>query len=232
MSIIEASDLAKNGNSNYIETISKINKIHQKAIDELFDNENSEHVHVFLAEKLDQLKDILKSIFILKDLSDKSLAKIVSTGEILSSFIITEAMKINELNAILKDSRSLIKTNSDFIKAEVDLDLTYKNTSDFISSDEHDIIVLPGFISSDKNGEITTLGRGGSDFTAAIYANALNAEVLEIWTDVSGMFTANPKLVKQAKPIKEISYLSTWNVKWITSMWFCLLLRYYSSKYS
>ena len=66
---------------------------------------------------------------------------------------------------------------------------------------------LPGFISSDKNGEITTLGRGGSDFTAAIYANAVHAEVLEIWTDVSGMFTANPNLVKQARPIKEISYL-------------------------
>jgi len=205
--LIEASDLAKKGDENYIETLTEIRKKHQNTVDELFNNQDTKQIHAFVIEKLDHLKGILDSVFILKDLSDKSLAKILSTGEILSSFIITEAMKINGLNAILKDSRSLIKTNSDFINAEVDLGLTYKNTADFISSDEHDIIVLPGFISSDKNGEITTLGRGGSDYTAAIYANAIHAEVLEIWTDVSGMFTANPKLVKQAKPIKEISYL-------------------------
>ena len=204
--LIEVSNLAKNGDKNYIEILNKIYKNHLQTIDQLFNKENQKCSIDFVTEKTNQLKNILNSVFILNDLSDKSFAKIVGTGEILSSFIISEAMKFNGLNAILKDSRTLIKTNSNFTNAVVDFKSTYKNIEDFFAKDNHDIIVLPGFISSDTRNETTTLGRGGSDYTAAIYANALNAEVLEIWTDVSGMFTANPKLVSQAKPIKEISY--------------------------
>ena len=204
--LIDASNLAKNGDKKYIETLNEIHKRHIQTIEQLFNNENQKNTIDFVAEKIDLLKDILNSVFVLNDLSDKSLAKIVGTGEILSSFIIAEAMKFNGLNAILKDSRTLIKTNRNFTNAVVDFKSTYKNIEEFFTKDDHDIIVLPGFISSDKNNEITTLGRGGSDYTASIYANMLNAEVLEIWTDVSGMFTANPKLVSQAKPIKEISY--------------------------
>ncbi len=204
--LIDVSNLAKNGNNIYIQTLNEIRKRHIETIELLFNNENPKYTIDFVTEKIDLLKDILNSVFILNDLSDKSLSKIVGTGEILSSFIISEAMKFNGLNAILKDSRSLIKTNSNFINATVDFKSTYKNIDNFFAKDDHNIIVLPGFISSDKNNETTTLGRGGSDYTAAIYANELNAEILEIWTDVSGMFTANPKLVSQAKPIKEISY--------------------------
>jgi len=204
--LIKASDLAKDGNKEYTNVLDTILKKHKETIAELFSDKSNEHLLEFITEKLNQLKEILTSVFILNDLSEKSLAKIVGTGEVLSSFIITEAMKINDLNAVLKDSRELIKTNSNYTNAEVDFKLTYKNTEEFFSNDDHDIIILPGFISSDANNETTTLGRGGSDFTAAIYANGVNASVLEIWTDVSGMFTANPNLVNQAKPIKEISY--------------------------
>ena len=204
--LIKASDLAKDGNKEHTKVLDTILKKHKETIAELFSDKSNEHLLEFITEKLNQLKEILTSVFILNDLSEKSLAKIVGTGEVLSSFIITEAMKINDLNAVLKDSRELIKTNSNYTNAEVDFKLTYKNTEEFFSNDDHDIIILPGFISSDANNETTTLGRGGSDFTAAIYANGVNASVLEIWTDVSGMFTANPNLVSQAKPIKEISY--------------------------
>lgn len=204
--LIKASDLAKDGNKEHTKVLDTILKKHKETIAELFSDKSNEHLLEFITEKLNQLKEILTSVFILNDLSEKSLAKIVGTGEVLSSFIITEAMKINDLNAVLKDSRELIKTNSNYTNAEVDFKLTYKNTEEFFSNDDHDIIILPGFISSDANNETTTLGRGGSDFTAAIYANGVNASVLEIWTDVSGMFTANPNLVNQAKPIKEISY--------------------------
>ncbi len=204
--LIEASDLAKDGNIKYTDILKKIQNKHTETIEELFGNDDQKHIHTFISKKLDLLKDMLKSVFTLNDLSEKSLAKIVSTGEILSSFIIAKAMKNKGLNATLKDSRSLIKTNENYTDAAVNFDLTYENINTYFLNDEHDITVLAGFISSDDEDETTTLGRGGSDYTAAIYANALDAEVLEIWTDVSGMFTANPKLVKQAKPIKEISY--------------------------
>lgn len=204
--LIQASKLAKNGDKKHIEILNKIHEIHNSTIEELFKGHHHQSIDVFVDTKLNRLKEILNSVFILNDLSEKSLAKIVSTGEILSSFIIAEAMKINNLDVILKDSRSLIKTNTDYTNAKVDFDQTYVNVKDFFAKDDHQIVLLPGFISSNVNNEITTLGRGGSDYTAAIYANALKAQILEIWTDVSGMFTANPKLVKQAKPIKEISY--------------------------
>ncbi|VAV86237.1 Aspartokinase / Homoserine dehydrogenase, partial [hydrothermal vent metagenome] len=106
----------------------------------------------------------------------------------------------------LKDSRDLIKTDNNFSSANIKYKESYKNVQQYFLNTNDDISILPGFIASDDKNETTTLGRGGSDFTAALIANALNADILEIWTDVSGMFTANPKLVKQAKPIKQISY--------------------------
>ncbi|MCK4561645.1 MAG: bifunctional aspartate kinase/homoserine dehydrogenase I [Flavobacteriaceae bacterium] len=204
--LIKASDIAVQGNKEYIEIIKEIQKKHIDTIEVLFDQSNQIVCKDFVTKHLHKLKDILNGVFLLRDLSDKSAAKIVSTGEILSSFIIAEAMKTKGLNASLKDSRKLIKTDSSFNNAAINYNLTYKNIQQFFSNNKEDIVVLPGFIASDKDNETTTLGRGGSDFTAAIIANAVNAEILEIWTDVSGMFTANPKLVKQAKPIKKISY--------------------------
>ena len=109
-------------------------------------------------------------------------------------------------DAIFKDSRELLKTNSNFGKATINLKLTNSLISNYFNSFKQSVVLLPGFIASDEKGNTTTLGRGGSDFTAAILANGCKATSLEIWTDVSGMFTANPKLVKQAKPIESISY--------------------------
>src|SRR5690606_1109907 len=104
------------------------------------------------------------------------------------------------------NSQELIVTNSNFTKAEVNYPLTNANIVTYFKDNSQNITILPGFISKSTTGEFTTLGRGGSDFTAAIVAAALKLEQLEIWTDVSGMFTANPKLVKQAYPIEKLSY--------------------------
>ncbi len=204
--LIKASELAASGSKDYLSYINDIQEVHINTIKILFDATNKTKCKNFVLEHLKKLSDTLNGVYLLNDLSDKSAARIVSTGEILSSFIITEALKFNGLNAILKDSRDLIKTDSNYSQAEVNYNETFQNIQNFILKDQSDIIVVPGFMSSDDKGEITTLGRGGSDFTAAIIANAVNAEILEIWTDVSGMFTANPKLVKQAKPIEQISY--------------------------
>jgi len=203
--LIKASELALQGDETYIKVINEIESRHTEAIASLFGSKKNGSLN-FLSGQISQLSDTLKGVYMLSDLSDKSLARIVSIGEILSSFIVTEAMQTNGLQALLQDSRSLIKTDSNYSNAAVDYQQTYKNIKEFFKNNNSKIVVVPGFIASDNKNNTTTLGRGGSDFTGAIFANAVNAKVLEIWTDVSGMFTANPQIVKQAKPIETISY--------------------------
>uniref|UniRef100_UPI00262D493A bifunctional aspartate kinase/homoserine dehydrogenase I n=1 Tax=Flavobacterium sp. TaxID=239 RepID=UPI00262D493A len=105
-----------------------------------------------------------------------------------------------------KDSRELIKTNATFGKASVNFELSNALIQNYFKNNTSQVVLLPGFIAATEDGITTTLGRGGSDYTAAIFASALNVAELEIWTDVNGMYTANPKLVKQAQPIATISY--------------------------
>ena len=204
--LIKASELALQGDQAYSDVVKEIDSRHKDTIDALYGKRKGSSSHDFLSVQMGQLSDTLKGVYMLNDLSDKSLARIVSIGEILSSFMVTEAMQLNGLDAILQDSRTLIKTDSNYSNAGVDYPQTYKNIKEFIKNNKSKIVVVPGFIASDSKNNTTTLGRGGSDFTGAIYANAVNAKVLEIWTDVSGMFTANPQIVKQAKPIETISY--------------------------
>ena len=203
--LIKASELALQGDGAYINLINEIESRHTEVIATLLGSKKNSS-RDFLSVQIRQLSDTLKGVYMLNDLSDKSLARIVSIGEILSSFIVTEAMQTNGLQALLQDSRSLIKTDSNYSNAAVDYQQTYKNIKEFFKNNNSQIVVVPGFIASDHKNNTTTLGRGGSDFTGAIFANAVNAKVLEIWTDVSGMFTANPQIVKQAKPIETISY--------------------------
>src|SRR5690606_10567735 len=132
--------------------------------------------------------------------------KIVGYGELLSAFIINEHFRSQGLDSVFKDSRELITTDANYGKALVDQEATQANCRAFFEQDDHNIVLLPGFVAQSRSGHSTTLGRGGSDYTAALIAGALGAELLEIWTDVSGMYTANPKLVKQAKCITHISY--------------------------
>ena len=204
--LMAASNLAALGDKKYIQKIEIVNKIHIDLIEVLFEKNDKTLCLNFVENHINILKNILQGVFLLQDLSDKTEAKIVSTGEILSSFIIVEAMKNSGLNVVLKDSRELIKTDTTYTNAAINFEDTCQKIKLYFSNNTHDITVLPGFISSNENNKTTTLGRGGSDFTAALIANAVDAEILEIWTDVSGMFTANPKLVKQAKPIKQLTY--------------------------
>ena len=156
--------------------------------------------------QLDNLKQILQGIYLINEFSEKTRDKVLSFGELLSSFIISEAIKVDFESAVLKDSRELILTDNSYTRAQVYAENTGKKIRAFFNEHESMITILPGFVSRSMDGETTTLGRGGSDYTAAILAASLRAERLEIWTDVSGMYTANPKLVKQAFPLKEISY--------------------------
>lgn len=184
--------------------LESIKELHLKTINELIQND----VEIVL-EKVnflfDRLLSIYEGIYLLQELSDKTLAKVSSFGEKLSSFIIANAAK-ELFDATHFESNQLIITDDNYLNGQVDFPKTNTNITNFFNQNNHQVTLLGGFISSNSTGEITTLGRGGSDYSAAIFAAALDAEELQIWTDVSGMFTANPKIVKQAFPIREISY--------------------------
>ncbi|APY12299.1 bifunctional aspartate kinase/homoserine dehydrogenase I [Seonamhaeicola sp. S2-3] len=203
--LLLAGKLAQNKDSEYSKVFTTIKDIHLSIINELIPNNNS-NVIAFVEENLKALKSLLEGIYLINELSPKTSDKLVSYGELLSSFIIAETMKSKGLSAERKNSQELIITNSNFTKAEVNYSITNKNIQDYFKSASQKITILPGFVANSTLGEQTTLGRGGSDFTAAIVAAALKVKQLEIWTDVSGMFTTNPKIVKHAYPIEEISY--------------------------
>lgn len=154
-------------------------------------------------ELLNELKDIFQGIYLIRDLSPKTSATIVSYGERLSSIIVAALIE----GAVWYDSRTFIKTEKKHARHILDSDLT----NQLIRATFNEIpkvALVPGFISSDKNsGEITNLGRGGSDYTASIIAAALQAEALEIWTDVDGFMTADPRVISSAYVINELSYV-------------------------
>ncbi|MCR8874711.1 bifunctional aspartate kinase/homoserine dehydrogenase I [Phocaeicola barnesiae] len=154
-------------------------------------------------ELLSELKDIFQGIYLIRDLSPKTSATIVSYGERLSSIIVTALIK----NARWFDSRTFIKTEKKHNRHILDSELTTQLVKEAFR-ELPQVSVVPGFISSDKNtGEITNLGRGGSDYTASIIAAALEADILEIWTDVDGFMTADPRVISTAYPITELSYV-------------------------
>ncbi|NRB59090.1 MAG: bifunctional aspartate kinase/homoserine dehydrogenase I [Winogradskyella sp.] len=208
--LLEAANLACAKDEAYITKYNKIWSKHNKIIEGLFEGsglkKQEDNLHDFITEKLDELKNLLDGIYLINELSPKTKDKLLSFGETLSSTIIILTLKSRNIDAVLKNSQELIVTDLNYNNAIVDFKATDKNISAFFESNFNKIVLLPGFVSKAHNGEITTLGRGGSDYTAAIIAAALDAKELQIWTDVSGMFTTNPKLVKQAAPITKLSY--------------------------
>ncbi len=203
--LLNAGRLAQSKNKDYKEAFLAIQRSHLKLIDTLIPKKNKEVVK-YVEDTLKELKDLLDGLFLINELSPKTTDKLLSFGELLSSYIITETMKSRSIYAERKNAQELIVTDSNFTKANVIFKDTNENIKTYFKSANQDITIVPGFVSRSQLGEITTLGRGGSDFTAAIIAAALKVIQLEIWTDVSGMFTANPKLVKHAYPIKQLSY--------------------------
>ena len=205
--LIDAADKAVEKNELYLETYAHIESQHFHLIDTLIDDKSAQkRTQNTVASKLKSLKQLLDGLYLINELSPKTTDKLLSFGELMSSLIISEAMASRGLKAVLKNSQELIVTNNDYNKATVLFDITNDNIRFYFKSSNHKITILPGFVSKSKDNELTTLGRGGSDYTAAIIAAALNVDELQVWTDVSGMFTTNPKLVKQAIPIKSISF--------------------------
>ena len=209
--LITMSQMAKQGDERYREEFDAMVRRHHSMIDTIIQDINK---RVDLINNVDQLFDQLKSIYygvyLIHDLSKKTEDTIVSYGERLSSHIVAAMVK----NGVRMNSRDFIRTQKKQGKHVVDADETTKLVKEAFSSVSSDsvaankIYVVPGFIARDSDThETTNLGRGGSDYTASILAAVLNAEVLEIWTDVDGFMTADPKVIKSAYTINELSYV-------------------------
>lgn len=200
---------ASQGNEAYKTIIQNIEQKHLDAVRALLPIQAQSATLSLVKQTMNELESNCEGLFMLKELSNRMQDRIVSFGEILSSKIISATFASKGIHEQWVDSRLLIKTNTNYLNAVVDKDLTTKTIQAYFSSADNnnfDLYVAPGFIASDADGNTTTLGRGGSDYTGAIYAAALKASALEIWTDVSGMMTADPRMVQNAKEIPQISY--------------------------
>ena len=201
-----ASQKAAAGDESFKDILADLETKHLDTLKELIPVSEQSSLLSHIKRIINHLETLLDGCFLLGELSPRTSDTILSFGELLSSYIIAEALKQNLKNSSYKDSRELIKTNNNFGKAVVNFDVSNELITTFFASNEDQVVVMPGFIAASLDGINTTLGRGGSDYTAAILAGALHANELIIWTDVNGMFTANPKIVKQAQPIAFISY--------------------------
>jgi aspartokinase/homoserine dehydrogenase 1 len=204
--LILAGKTASSKDKAYKDIVSQIEQKHKEAIAELIPLSEQSEIIDTVNSHINHLKTLLDGCYLLGELSNRTADIVAGFGELLSSQIIAVALKQKVGNSTFKDSRELIKTNANFGKAAVDFSITNTLIADYFKNSNAQVTLLPGFIASSSDGNTTTLGRGGSDYTAAIIAAAVKAEILEIWTDVNGMFTANPKSVKQAQPIETISY--------------------------
>ena len=202
--LINTSQMAANGDAEYEKEYREIVNRHIEMVYTVIPAGEGRTVLLDkVNELLSELKDIFQGIYLIKDLSSKTSATIVSYGERLPSIIAATLIK----GAVWYDSRNFIKTEKKHAKHILDSELTtslVKETFDEIPQ----VALVPGFISTDKNsGEVTNLGRGGSDYTASIIAASLNAASLEIWTDVDGFMTADPRVISTAYTINELSYV-------------------------
>lgn len=202
--LIATSHMAAAGDSAYEVSLAEIKKRHIDMIETLIPNGGQkENLLLIVNQLLTELGGIYQGLYLIRDLSAKTLATVVSYGERISSRIVTTLIE----GAEWYDSRNFIKTEQKQGKHILDSELTNKLVCDTFTRLPK-VALVPGFISTDKNtGEVTNLGRGGSDYTAAIIAAALEADCLEIWTDVDGFMTADPRVISTAYTINELSYV-------------------------
>ncbi len=205
--LIKIGNLASQRDESYKALIDGLQKKHHDIINELLPREKQQESLEVCDGLFDLLRSITQGVYLLGELSPASLDAIQSFGELWSTKIL--ATKLASIGIATKwiDSRQIIRTVAKGDKNVVDIQKTYYRVNEMVESNPiTQLFVLPGFIASDKQGRTTTLGRGGSDYTASLYAVGCKARVLEIWTDVPGMMTSNPKVVPTARTISNISY--------------------------
>jgi len=203
--LIHISELAWKGDIAYKEKMSQLEKRHLDTVRELINITRQTSILAQVKFQINELEDVLHGVFLVKERTPRTLDYIMSFGERLSAFIISEAFKEGGLNAEYLDTRTVVRTDGHFGYAKVDFETTNKLIRTHFKN-HPSLQIVTGFIATSETGETTTLGRSGSDYTASILAGALNAKGLEIWTDVDGMMTADPRLVKKAFTVPVMSY--------------------------
>jgi len=199
--LIALADLAASRDRSYEEALASLKVLHLSLYSELTGTEDNG----FIEKLFTQLSEMCKGIFLLKELTPRSSDYIQSCGERLSSHIIANYLQQQGLDIELYDSREFLITDKRFGHANIQWPAT-KERLEAVKPNFPRVALFPGFVAATVDKETTTLGRGGSDFTASLLANVLKADVLEIWTDVNGLMTADPRLVKQARLLEHVSY--------------------------
>ena len=204
--LLDAAKMAENENEDYKKMLIEIETRHLETVQQLISVQHQSSVLSLVKKACNEIEDICHGVFLLNESSTRTKDKIVSYGELLSSQIINAALNATLIKSNWIDARNLITTNEQFGMAAVNFIETNIAIKEYFEKAEGDLFIVPGFIAATKNNITTTLGRGGSDYTAAIFAAALDVTLFEIWTDVSGMMTADPRIVLNVKNITEISY--------------------------
>lgn len=203
--LILMSNLAATRDVNYKRVYEKIRQRHSTVVSQLGLSKNRE-LKNFLDTCFSDLHDIVHGVFLVTELSNRTLDFISGFGELLSTKIISTYFNKSGITSTFIDTRKLIRTDEEFGSARVDFAITNRNIR-WQFRNMKEVAAVTGFIASTANNETTTLGRGGSDYTAAIFGAALKATKIEIWTDVTGVMTADPRKVKKAFTIPSMSYI-------------------------
>lgn len=204
--LLQCGQQAVENTGNYQSIIEQATNQHLQTVKELLPFTAQSSLLSWVMQQFHEIEDLCNGIGLLNELSDRTKDRLVSYGELISSKIIAAFFNSDGLETQWIDARKCIQTDSHFTKATVNFSVTKEKIQQVINTGTTTVFVVPGFVASDEKGNTTTLGRGGSDYTAAIFGACLHASSVEIWTDVSGMMTADPRLVTNAKNIKAISY--------------------------
>lgn len=204
--LLYMAELASREDETYKEILEKNEKRHIAAVKELIPVQLQSSSLSDVKAEFNRLETLYEGVYLLNELSNKTIHVVAGYGEILSSIILKAYFQSLSVEVEYLDSRELIVCKNNNEKVQVNYERTYSNIQKTFSEKRSGLFVAPGFIAKNDQGVPSTLGRGGSDFTAAIFAGALNVDELLIFTDVDGMYTANPGIVPQAYPLRNISY--------------------------
>jgi bifunctional aspartokinase / homoserine dehydrogenase 1 len=203
--LIEAGRLATLNDSTYFDLVREIENRHFEVVRALIDVKSQSKVFANIRTIINELEDLLKGVSLIREISARTSDLIVSFGERLSTTLIYEILHAQGVDCQYLDARKVIQTDDNFGIANVNFEVTNRQIQEYFSKTKS-LQLITGFIGSTEKGETTTLGRGGSDYTGSIFGAALNAQEIEIWTDVDGMMTADPRKVKNAFTIPTITY--------------------------
>ena len=203
--LLEISRLAARGDVRNKELLKELHKRHTEVVETLFTGSTKKEVAEYVKHRFNELGDVAHGVFLVKECSPRVVDFMMSFGERLSAYILAALLRQKKVDAAFLDAREVVKTDDNFGYAHVDLEKTYANIQTYFKTRKN-LQIITGFLGSTDNDETTTIGRDGSDYTAALFGAALSVAMVEIWTDVDGIMTADPRKVNGAQVIQHVGY--------------------------